>query len=261
MGDSRIFNASLDALRSSDIWCYLAWQDIRLRYRRSKIGPFWITLSMSIFCVALGLIYSRLFKAEIKEYLPFLTIGFVFWTWISGMLGEFPNIFVENSSYIKDIKINPLTILFRIAARHIIILVHNIVIVVAIWLYFGINPGVIGLLVFPGLLLVLANLMTIGIVLSIFGARFRDIAPITQSLLQLVFFITPLTWLPRLLSADSWIIWLNPVASYVDLLRSPLLGHAPESISWIISMSTFLIFLTLASVIYCRKASKVPFWV
>jgi len=216
---------------------------------------------MAVFCIALGAIYSQLFKAEIREYLPFLTIGFVFWTWMSGMMGEFSNLFVDNAAYIKDIKINPLAVLSRMTMRHLIILGHHAIIIVAVWIYFGINPGLVGLLIFPGSILVLLNLMTVGVVLGLFGARFRDVAPIMQSLIQLVFFITPLTWFPRLLSSHEWVIWANPVASYIDLLRSPLLGQPPAPLSWLVAVVTLLIFSVASFSIYRSKASRIPFWV
>lgn len=261
MRQSGLLSDLVDLIESRDLWIYLAWQDIRLRYRRSKIGPFWITISMAVFCLALGLVYSQLFKAEVQEYLPFLAIGFVFWAWMSGMTGEFSNLFVDNAAYIKDIRINPLAVLCRMAMRHLIILAHHALIIVAVWLYFEINPGLVGLWVIPGMLLVLLNFLALGVALSVFGARFRDVAPIMQSIIQLIFFITPLTWLPRLLTSHEWIVWANPVASYIDLLRSPLLGQAPAAASWAISLLTLIVFSVLSIGVYIRKASRIPFWV
>lgn len=261
MRQSGLWSDLVDVVESRDLWVYLAWQDIRLRYRRSKIGPFWITISMAVFCLALGLIYSQLFKADVREYLPFLSIGFVFWAWISGMLGEFSNLFVDNAAYIKDIRINPLAVLCRMAMRHLISLAHHALIIVAVWLYFGINPGFMGLWVIPGVLLVLLNLLALGITLGLLGARFRDVAPIMQSLIQLIFFVTPLTWLPRLLASHEWVMWANPVASYIDLLRSPLLGQAPALMSWVISTLTLCVFSALSLSMYSRKAGRIPFWV
>ena len=128
----------ISALAAYELWFYLAWQDIRLRYRRSKIGPFWITLSMAIFCLALGVVYGQLFQMNLAEYLPFLSVGFVIWGLIAGMLGEFPNLYVENAAYLKDSHINPITILFRATARNVLILAHNILIIIAIYVYFKI---------------------------------------------------------------------------------------------------------------------------
>ena len=249
------------AVRSRDIWLYFACQDIRLRYRRSKVGPFWITLSMVIFCLSLAVVYGQLFKADTAEYLPFLSIGFVFWGLMSGILGEFPNVFIDNAAYIKDSKTNPFAILFRMMARHIIIFLHNSLIFIGIYLYFGINPGWSSLLVIPALFLVLLNLLAMGVSLSLFGLRFRDVPPIIQSMIQVLFFITPITWFPKLLASDSWVMRANPFAYYLDLLRSPMLGHEPHIMSWLIACCTLLVFSVIAARIYKAKASRIPFWV
>jgi len=249
------------ALAAYDLWSFLAWQDIRLRYRRSKIGPLWITLSMAVFCLALGIVYGQILKVEMSEYLPFLSVGFVVWGFISSLLGEFPNLYVDNASYIKEIRINPLTILFRVVARNTLIFAHNALIIVGVYLYYKIEPGIVVLLALPGLLLVLLNLIAIGVSLSIIGARFRDVAQITQSVIQVLFFVTPIMWFPRLVPADSWVLAANPVAYYLDLVRSPLLGLAPAPESWVVATLTLVISSVIAAWVYQRKSSRIPFWV
>ncbi len=254
-------NDLIAALMAYDLWSFLAWQDIKIRYRRSKIGPFWLTLSMAIFCGALGVVYSQLFKVEISELLPFLTIGFVMWSFIAGCLGEMPNLFVENASYVKEMHINLLTIHLRALARSIIILGHNLLIILGVYLYFGVWPGWCGLLVFPGFFLVLLNLVAVGVALSIVGARFRDTSQITQSILQVGFFVTPIFWLPRLLPEDSWVVAINPMAHFIDLVRSPLLGHAPQVGSWQGSLVTLVVSVFLAVAVYRSKSGRIAFWV
>lgn len=254
-------NDLLSAISAYHLWSFLALQDIKIKYRRSKIGPFWITVSMTVFCISLGLVYGQLFKTEISELLPFLAIGLVIWSFISSSVGEMPNLFVENSSYMKDMRINPLSILLRMISRNIIILGHNLLIVIGIYLFFGLWPGWIGLLALPGLLLVIFNLFVIGISISIAGARFRDLAQITQNILQVVFFITPIFWFPRLLKEGSWVIAANPIAYFIDLVRSPLLGHAPEPLSWIVSLLTLLSAAILSLWIYRSKSAYIAFWV
>lgn len=249
------------ALLHRDIWLYLSWQDIRLRYRRSKIGPFWITASMAIFCCTLGVIYSQLFKTDISEYMPFLSMGFVLWALISGMLNEFPNTYVENASYITDIHINPLTILLRVTMRHLITLAHNLLIVVGVYLYFGIMPGFEALLAIPAVVLVTLNLFVMGISLSMLGARFRDITPITQNLVQVMFFVSPVTWMPKLLPPDHWVVRLNPFAHFISIMREPLLGQPAAPESWLIAVGSFVIFSGIAALLYQARAHRIPFWV
>lgn len=249
------------AIGERDLWLFLAMQDIKLRYRRSKIGPFWITLTMGIFCVSLGVIYSQLFKSDIKEYLPFLSMGFIFWGLFSGLLSVSPNLYVENAAYMKDIKTNLVTVLFRIVAQHVITFAHHIIIIIGIYLYFSINPGFSALIAIPGFVLVLLNLIFASICLSIIGARFRDVALITQNVIQIIFFITPIIWMPRLVPEGSWVVLINPFAYYLDLTRSPLLGQVPATESWLIAFCTLVILMIIAAWLYRSKASRIPFWV
>ena len=251
----------LAAVAAYAVWSFLAWQDTKIKYRRSKIGPFWITISMAVFCVAIGFVYSQLFKTEISELLPFLAIGMVVWSFVASGIGEMPNLFVDNVSYIKDMRINPLTILLRALTRSAIVFGHNLLIVLGIYLYFGIWPGWTGLLALPGLLLVMLNLLAIGITLSIVGARFRDLSQITQSILQVLFFITPIFWFPRLVPEGSWVIAANPVAYFLDLVRSPLLGHLPQPISWGVSLLILLATSIIAAWVYRSKSDRIAFWV
>lgn len=254
-------NDFISAILAYDLWLYLAWQDIKIKYRCTKIGPFWITLSMAIFCITLGFVYSQLFKMKISELVPYLSIGIVVWGFISSCIGEMPNIFVDNAAYIKDMRINRIIILFRALTRNLIIFGHNLLIVLGIYLYFNEYPGWYFFLAIPGIVLVLINLAVIGVTLSILGARYRDIAQLTQSVLQVLFFITPIFWVPRLLEGNSWVVSCNPVSYFMDLVRSPLLGHAPETLSWIISILTALGGLVIAMRVYRHKNSTVPFWV
>ena len=253
-------NDFVDALKNNEIWIYFAWQDIKLRYRRSKLGPFWITLSMAIFCMMLGFIFSRLFKMDMEEYLPFLTTGFILWGLISSVLIESPNLFVDNSEHLKNTKLNLLVVVLRMISRNFLIFLHNVVVIVCVCFYFKINPGFTILYLIPGLILVLLNLIAMSVILSLIGARYRDLTPMTQSFVQIIFFVTPLTWLPKLVSDGSWIIKINPFAYFLDLTRSPMLGIIPQKESWFIAIIFFLILSFLARKLYNLKSKKITFW-
>ncbi|MHC8441500.1 MAG: ABC transporter permease [Candidatus Eutrophobiaceae bacterium] len=120
----------------------LAWQDTRLRYRRSKIGFFWITLSMGIFCLILGIVYRKLFGFDANEYLLFLICGYVCWSLISSLLSKCPETFQIYASSLKDIKVNPIEILLRFLTWCFIFFSRTALIIVFAFIYFGIelNP-------------------------------------------------------------------------------------------------------------------------
>src|ERR1700753_563438 len=68
------------------VWLLLGMNDIRQRYRRSRLGQFWITLAMATTIVSLGFLYAFLFKQTLAEYLPYLGVSFVVWGLISGIV-------------------------------------------------------------------------------------------------------------------------------------------------------------------------------
>lgn len=251
----------LAALLAVDVWGYLAWQDVRLRYRRSTIGPFWITLSMAVFCLSLGFVYSRLFKQDIISYLPFVSVSFVVWGLLASIMTETPNLFVDSAPYIKDININPLVIVMRAVTRHLITFLHNMLIVVGIYLWFGLHPKPTLALFVPGLLVTLVTMTAVAVVLSIVGARFRDISPVTQSAVQVMFFITPITWTPSLLPHGSRIVTLNPFTHLLEITRAPLLGNMPGPGSWNAALCVCALAVGCAVLAYRLKAREIPFWV
>src|ERR1700742_1080695 len=81
-------------VKLKELWGHLGWQDIKQRYRRSVIGPLWITLAMAVTAAGLGLVSSPLFKASVGTFLPYLTVGFIVWNFILGCVTEGTETFI-----------------------------------------------------------------------------------------------------------------------------------------------------------------------
>src|SRR4051812_11315803 len=100
---------ALDDIRQGiarvDVWFTLGWQDIRQRFRRSILGPFWLTLSTGIMLVALGFVYATIFKMELREYFPFLAAGIVTWTLVFNLVAEGCQTFIVSEPMIKQIRL------------------------------------------------------------------------------------------------------------------------------------------------------------
>jgi ABC-type polysaccharide/polyol phosphate export permease len=141
----------LQSFQRHELWLFLSWQDIRQRYRRSVLGPFWMTLSTGILVGTLGFLWSALFNQPIAEYLPFFAIGHVVWTFLSGALTEACVGFTQFESIIKQVRIPFGAMLLRVVVRHLIVLAHNFLIVVVEYLLIDSwNCVVFGVLFFCG---------------------------------------------------------------------------------------------------------------
>jgi ABC-2 type transport system permease protein/lipopolysaccharide transport system permease protein len=182
------------------LWIFLGWNDIRMRYRGSILGPFWITASMLIFISAFALVYSRLFHQSLTEYIPFLTAGYLAWMLISSMLTESCNIFTDSAPFITEIKLPYMLYILRLAWRQIIILSHNAVVFVLVALVFRVHFDVHLLYFIPGLLLFILNLTAVSLLLAMLGTKYRDVQQALISVIQVAFFITPISWKPELLA-------------------------------------------------------------
>jgi lipopolysaccharide transport system permease protein len=182
-------NDILVGLLAWRVWGTLGWHDIRQRYRRSILGPFWFTLSTAIMVAVLGALYATLLNQEIRDYLPFLAAGLVIWQYLGSVLNEGCSSFISSTGLIKQIRL-PLTIhVCRTVWRNFLILLHSLPVLVVTLLAFKHWPSIEFILTPLGLLLLLLHGIWMGIILGLLCARFRDIPPIINNLVQVAFFL------------------------------------------------------------------------
>ena len=251
----------IEGVRVPHLWGLLGWQDIRGRYRRSKLGPFWITISMGVLVAVLGTLYGGILKVEITAYLPHLTLGFIVWGLISGLITESCSAFTSAGSIITQVNL-PLSVhVYRVIWRNLIIFFHNAVIFVVVAVTFSIWPGWAGLLALPGLALICLNGVWAGMLLGAVSARFRDVPPIVSSIVRIVFFVTPIIWMPELLPNRAVFLDLNPFFHILELVRAPLLGQVPGLTSWLAVFGMTLVGWLLMFVLFRLYRWRIAYWV
>ena len=251
----------VEGARAAHLWGLLGWQDVRQRYRRSILGPFWITISMGTLVGGLGFLYAGLFKIEVADYLPFIAVGFVVWGLVSSLLTEGCAAFISAESIIKQVAL-PLSIhVYRVMWRNFIILAHNAIIYVIVAVFFSVQPGWTGFLALPGLALLCLNGAWMGLLLGLVSARFRDVPQIVASVVQIAFFLTPIIWKPELLPERALLLDLNPFFHFVEVVRAPLLGHVPGLTSWFAALGITLGGWLVTLVMYRHFHWRIPYWV
>jgi len=250
-------------LTSHTVWRMMAWEDIRRRYRRSLIGPFWITISMSVLIGGLGYLFGVLFKMEMNEYFPFLAAGLILWTYITSLINESTSSFVESSHLVKQIRIPWSFFVFRMIYRNIIILIHNFTIFILVAIYFKVDFGFSTLLVIPGFILVTLNSVWFILLFGALGARYRDLGPILASITQLLFYLTPIIWQPELMVAKGRVIFLdlNPFYHIIEVVRAPLLGQVPSGLSWLVAAGMIPVGSALCLLVFSRIRYRIIYWV
>lgn len=249
------------AFRDRYFWMALGWQDIRARYRRSALGPLWITISTAVTVAAMGPLYGALFNRSPDDFIPHLALGLIFWAFISGSINEFCDAFSGSAHYLKQVKL-PLTIfVLRVVYRQLIILGHNICIYPIIMLLLGkaVNANIF--LTVPALLLVSFNLLWVGLVVAIFCTRYRDMHPVVGSVMALMFFVTPIVWqVDQLPPERAYLAHLNPLTIMLELMRMPIIGVAPPAMYWVAGLVAAVAGSIATLCLLARFRHRVTYW-
>lgn len=252
----------LEALYKYRLALIFGWQDVAQRYRRSRVGAFWLTLNMAVFIGALGLIFGTLFKSDMSDFLPHLCAGIIMWGLISTSLSDGCTAFSSSEGIILQVRMPLFTHIMRALWRNIIIFFHNIVIFPVLLLIIGRSLNYYAIIAIPGLLLVILNLAWMMLVLAILCARFRDMTQVVANILQIMLYATPIMWMVKTLPehVPHALIYWNPFYHFIELVRAPLFGQAPTSMSWYV-VSGFAVFGWCAAIAFFGKyRSRIAYW-
>ena len=222
-----------DVFRSArlwHIWTRLGVQDIRLRYRRSAIGPGWVFVNLAVLVLAIGFIYANLLGQDPREFIPYLTVGLVMWGYLTNSIVEGGNAFVNSEGYIKQISLPIYVYIFRafVAVGLNTLITLGAFVIVAVLYRVPISIGT--LFVVPGLLLVMATSLMLITIFAHLNTRFRDVAHMASVGMQVLFYMTPVIFPADLLRRRrnlSYVIELNPMYHLIEVVRRPLLSAAP----------------------------------
>jgi len=251
-----------DGISSIYVWPMLGWLEIKQRYRRSVLGPFWLTISTGALVAGMAPLYGRLLNLDISTYFSYLAISIVVWLFIAGIMNDACTAFISAEGFIKQIKL-PLTVhVLKMVWKNLIIFAHNLVIVVLVLLFWP--PVVIDwhLLLMPlGVLFVAINGIWIGISLGLLCARFRDIPQIVTSLTQVAMFLTPVFWKAEMLGNNLWAAEWNPFYHFLEVVRSPLVAAPAYGFSWTVVLGITVIGYAATFVLFARFRARIAYWV
>jgi ABC-2 type transport system permease protein len=252
-----------------ELWGHLGWQDIRQRYRRSLLGPIWITISMAVTAVALGILYAGLFGNELSVQLPYILVGFIVWGFISGCISEGSEVFIANEGLIKHLPA-PLSVhIYRLVWRQVLFFLHNLAVYAVMLVIFPQPLTWTSLVAIPAFLLLTANGAWAALLLGMVTTRFRDLTPITQSVVQLMFFLTPIVWIyddlvnsaNPAIAERARLVEFNPFLHFIEIVRRPLLGQDQLVRQWVIVLVITVVGWALTLVVLRRYRSRVTYWV
>jgi lipopolysaccharide transport system permease protein len=256
-----------DFAKTASLWRLvwtLAVMDIRLRYRGSVLGPFWLTLSTAVMVGSLGFLYSRLFHTDIVTYLPFLSLSLVLWNFMSNLTSEGCTCFTASEGMIRAMRM-PLSLhAARVVVRNVLIFGHNIVVIVVVFVIMRTVPGHLSFLIIPAMALWLVDAFAVCLALGVLCTRYRDVPPIMASVMQIAFFVSPILWSPGILahrmSGIVLVSW-NPFYALLDIVRAPLLNTSVTGHIWIVALLYSALMIAGSLAVFMRARARLAYWV
>lgn len=248
-------------LARGGLWFRLAMTDIQQTYRRSIFGAAWIALSFGAFVLVKIFVFGSFVPGDVSYFSMWVAIGFWVWMLVQGAVVDGCNVFVNSRSWILGTSL-PLSIyVFQAITRVMLRFIWSIpVIAIVIW-HYDVVPTVTWLWAIPGLILIVMNIIWAQIFLGVICARFRDVAHLVQSIMLVMFFLTPILYIPSMLKDKAYLLVYNPFTHFLALMRGPMVDNVFPVLAWHVTGSITIIGWIVALVTYQTMGRKVPFMV
>lgn len=252
-----------EGLRRWRGWLYLGAENVRNRYRRTVLGPWWMTAQMAVFITGISVVFGHIGGEPLRSFLPYAGVGYITFQLLTATTRKAAGVFVNSSSTMKSSRQPLSSFVLRDVAIELIHFAHNMVlyvVMVAVGLV-PLSPKM--LIALPILVLIAANGLFGGLWLGTVVARFRDVQPFIVSIIGVSIFFSPVLYRPNALSSPirAAVLAWNPFAYVIDAFRAPLIG-APLTPSFYIGVGVVTaVNLLLALVVFTRGRSQLPYWV
>lgn len=250
-----------DAIRMAPVWLHGGWIDVVWRYRRTRLGTFWHTLSLAAFVLVMGIIWSAILKQDVMNYFRYVSVSIICWTLIASLITEGTGILIAGQATALSMRFPYVAFAFAHVWRALLTFGHHFLLYVAVAVGTSLVPGWPTLLAVPALLLVAANGVWMALLAGMLCLRWRDLGPAIASAMQILMFATPIFWPPDLLGPRlAFIADYNPFYHLVRILREPLLGAAPPMTSWLWVVGMLVVGAAVTAWLYGRSRNRLAYW-
>jgi ABC-type polysaccharide/polyol phosphate export permease len=244
-----------------DLWINLAWIEMKRKYNGTKFGFLWQIISTLTIGLCLGSFYSIILKQTPSFYIPYLITGLVVWNLISQFITEGCRVFLIHSRQIKEVPINYFSYVFKLLLKNIFIFGFGLLSTSMVLVYFGKIADINFFMMLFGILIVTINGFWFSILFGMLTLFFRDITEIISNFIRLVFFVTPVLWVPELAGSRAYLVHLNPLFYYLDVIRSPILGQDLNQLTLLITTTLGFLGLIVSFFVYYKNKNKIPYMV
>lgn len=246
---------------SRNVLSQLVSQQLTLRYRRTALGYLWTLINPLLMMSVMALVFSTLFKADLKTFAVFLFAGMIPWSFFSSVVTQSGTSFINNEGLIKKIYLPKAIFPLSIALALLIDSMLSFLVLFLIIITIGGSLSWAALFIPVAYLLLFFFTLGIGIITSVATVFFRDLQYVIAIAMQGLFFLTPVLYKHSALAGKvAWLVGLNPVVPYIELFRAPLYQSSLPSTSVIIQAVLLSTAAMAAGLfVFLRQEKKIVF--
>ncbi len=246
---------------SRNVLWQLVAQQLILRYRRTALGYLWTLINPLLMMSIMALVFSALFKADLKTFAVFLFTGMIPWNFFNSVVTQAGTSFINNEGLIKKIYLPKIIFPLSIASALLIDTVFSFFALFIIIITLGAPLSWAVLFIPLAFLLLFLFTLGIGLITSIATVYFRDLQYVILIVMQALFFLTPILYKPDSLKGKvALLMTLNPVVPFIELFRAPLyLGSLPSQSTIMLSILFSLLSITIGLITFLWQEKKIVF--
>ncbi|MDP3996400.1 MAG: ABC transporter permease [bacterium] len=245
--------------RYKELLYFLAWKDIKVRYKQTIMGAGWAIFQPFVAMVVFSVFFGGLLNVPSDgiPYPIFVYTGLLFWQFFSSALSDTSTILISNASIVTKVYFPRLILPIASVLTKFVDFAIASIILFGLMFYYGYMPTLSGLLIIP-ILLLITFLASVGggLFLASINVKYRDVRYILPYFIQMLLFVTPVIYPPSIAGQYSWVLALNPMTGVIKGARGALLGTEP--VNWLLLGISFgaTALLFIVGVYFFKKTER-----
>lgn len=247
-----------DVWRYRELFWFLAWRDILVRYKQTALGIGWALLQPFLTMLVFTIVFGKVAKLPSNgvPYPVLVFAGLLPWQFFSRALSESSMSLITNTNLISKVYFPRLIVPAGSVVVSLVDFLISFALLGALMAWYQFWPDVRMLALIPLVPAALLAATGPGLLIAALNVRYRDFRYIVPFIVQLGVYVSPVGFSSALIP-DKWrlLYSLNPLVGIIDLFRWAVTGSPLYLPSLVISAVMILVFLALG-VWYFRRTER-----
>jgi lipopolysaccharide transport system permease protein len=224
------------------------------------LGVSWLVTSFALFILVYIIVFGHGSGLTLGQYALYVTIGFGVWSFISSVVSDSCVVYTASSGWILGSSIPYPVFFLQGLFRNLVVFSLTLLVIVGALVWKKESWSTTELYAIPAVLSYVLPPIWLAAILAPLCARYRDLHHAVQTGMRLMFFVTPILWLPTQRAQFALMAKYNPVAYFIDIVRSPLIYDVFPAHSWGIVIATNIIGMLIGLVVYTLTRNRIVYW-